>query len=458
MPTGIDETHQPELQSWVESANDPATDFPIQNLPFALFTRQGSGERPRAGIGIGEMILDLGGCRERGLLGGALEQVGTCCSLDQLNSLMEVDGQTLLALRSRIVQLLRADSGEIRDDHNLRDSLLLPMADAQLFVPGKIGDYTDFYASVDHATNIGKMFRPENPLLPNYKWVPIGYHGRASSIVVSGTPVQRPNGQTMPEGAAAPAFGPSKLLDYELELGFFIGKGNPLGSPIRIDAAEEHLFGLCLVNDWSARDLQRWEYQPLGPFLSKSFATSISPWIVTLQALAPFRAPAFERPPSDPQPLDYLDSRVNRERGGFEIHLEVLLSTALMRQRRIDPCRLSQSNSTLLYWTPAQMVTHHSSNGCDLRPGDLIASGTISGPTRDSVGSIIELTARGTDPLVLPTGEERQFLQDGDEVIIRGYCERKGYRRIGFGECRGIIGKNGEWRMENGEWRIRETD
>lgn len=449
MATGIDETHHPELQSWVESANDPATDFPIQNLPFALFARQESGERPRAGIGIGEMILDLGRCHERGLLGEALAQVGACCTLDQLNSLMEVDSRILLALRRRIVHLLRSDCGEIRDDHNLREALLLPMAEAQFFVPGKIGDYTDFYASVDHATNIGKMFRPDNPLLPNYKWVPIGYHGRASSIVVSGTPVRRPNGQTMSEGEPSPVFGPSRALDYELELGFFIGKGNPLGSPIGIEAAEEHLFGLCLVNDWSARDLQRWEYQPLGPFLSKSFATSISPWIVTLQALAPFRAPAFERPASDPQPLDYLDSRENREQGGFEIRLEVLLSTALMRERGLGPCRLTQSNSSLLYWTPAQMVTHHSSNGCQLCPGDLIASGTISGPTRDSVGSMIELTARGTEPLLLPTGEQRQFLQDGDEVILRGSCARDGYRRIGFGECRGNIRKNGEWRMGN---------
>lgn len=439
MPTRINETHDSGLRSWVESANDPGTDFPIQNLPFALFARKGSGEMPRAGVAIGDLILDLGGCQEQGLLGGPLWQVGTRCSLDRLNHLMEVGGETLLALRRRISRLLSAGCDEIAGDRHLRETLLVPMSEAEYFEPGDIGDYTDFYASVYHAANIGAMFRPDNPLLPNYKWLPIGYHGRASSIVISGTHIRRPKGQTMQEGAEAPLFGPTKVLDYEIELGFFVGKGNELGSPIGIDAAEDHIFGFCLVNDWSARDIQRWEYQPLGPFLSKNFATTISPWIVTMQALAPFRAPAFERPAGDPQPLAYLDSPPNRERGGFDIELEVYLSTPAMREQGIEPSRLSRANAKLLYWTPAQMLAHHSSNGCDLRPCDLIASGTVSGPTRDSFGSMIELTRRGAEPIRLPSGEVRSFLQDGDEIVMRGYCVREGFTRIGFGECRGIV-------------------
>ncbi|MBK7598549.1 MAG: fumarylacetoacetase [Acidobacteria bacterium] len=439
MPTKINETHDPDLKSWVESANDPETDFPIQNLPFALFARKGSGEMPRAGVAIGELILDLGGCHESGLLGGSLWHVGARCSLDQLNSLMEVGGETMLSLRRRISQMLNADCDEIRDDSHLRDSLLVPMSEAEFFEPGDIGDYTDFYASVYHATNIGKMFRPDNPLMPNYKWVPIGYHGRASSIVISGTPVRRPNGQTMDDHASSPVFGPSRILDYEMEVGFFVSKGNELGTPVKIDTAEDHIFGLCLVNDWSARDIQRWEYQPLGPFLAKNFATTISPWIVTTQSLAPYRIPAFPRPAGDPAPLEYLDCVANRERGGFDINLEVYILTHQMREQGLAPYRLSAGNTSHLYWTLAQMLTHHSSNGCDLRPCDLIASGTVSGPTKESQGSLIELTSRGSEPLHLPSGEHRKFIQDGDEVIMRGYCEREGFRKVGFGECRGII-------------------
>jgi fumarylacetoacetase len=306
-------------------------------------------------------------------------------------------------------------------------------------LPANIGDYTDFYASIYHATNIGKMFRPDQPLMPNYKWIPIGYHGRASSIVGSGTSIRRPVGQTKDDNAEAPTFGPSKVLDYELEVGFFVGQGNEQGQPIKITEAEDHIFGLCLVNDWSARDIQRWEYQPLGPFLSKSFATTISPWIVTMEALAPFRAPAFKRPAGDPEPLPYLDSPENRERGGFDIKLEVFISTEQMREKGVAPHRLSSSNTRDLYWTFAQMLTHHTSNGCNMQPGDLIASGTVSGATKESLGCLIELTGRGAEPIILPTGETRRFLQDGDEVIFRGYCEREGFRRIGFGECRGIV-------------------
>jgi fumarylacetoacetase len=307
-------------------------------------------------------------------------------------------------------------------------------------LPFRIGDYTDFYASIDHATNVGRLFRPDNPLLPNYKWVPIGYHGRASSIVVSGTEVQRPCGQTKAADAAEPVFGPSRMLDYEVEVGFFVGEGNALGRSIPLEQAGERIFGLCLVNDWSARDIQSWEYQPLGPFLGKSFATTISPWVVTLDALAPYRVPALVRPEGDPEPLPYLRSDGDRERGGFDINLEVWLATAKMRESGEAAVRVSRGNMKDLYWTLAQMLTHHASNGCNLRPGDLLATGTVSGATADSVGSLLERTKRGAEPMALPNGESRKFLEDGDEVILRGWCEREGYARIGFGECRGVVG------------------
>ncbi len=442
MSTTINETHDPNLRSWVESANDPNTDFPIQNLPFGVFRRAISDESPRIGVAIGNQILDLAGCAREGLFKEdetAWAQYVCDEYSESLNPLMLQDITYWAELRKRISELLSASNNEIQNNPVLIESLFVPNAEAELLLSTEIGDYTDFYASVYHATNIGKMFRPDQPLMPNYKWIPIGYHGRASSIVSSGTPVRRPFGQTMADGADAPSFGPSKVLDYELEVGFFVGHGNEQGQPIPITEAEDHIFGLCLVNDWSARDIQRWEYQPLGPFLAKSFATTISPWIVTTEALAPFRAPAFKREEGDPQPLPYLDSPENRERGGFDIKLEVLLLTEKMREKGIAPHRLAMSNTKDLYWTFAQMLTHHSSNGCNLRPGDLLASGTVSGATKDSQGSLIELTERGTNPITLPTGEERRFLQDGDEIILRGYCERDGFRRIGFGECRGKI-------------------
>jgi fumarylacetoacetase len=313
------------------------------------------------------------------------------------------------------------------------------MADAELLLPSRIGDYTDFYASVHHATNVGSMFRPDNPLLPNYKWVPISYHGRASSIVRSGTPVRRPYGQLKDPNAEAPVFAPSRALDYEMEIGCFVGPGNRLGEPVPIGQAEEHLFGLCLVNDWSARDIQTWEYQPLGPFLSKNFATTVSPWVVTFEALEPYRIPAFKRPEGDPVPLPYLDSTENRKRGGVDVTVEVLLTSARMRKEGLAPHRLSRGSMANLYWTPAQMFTHHTSNGCNLEPGDLFASGTISGPERDSRGCLLELSWRGAEPVALPTGETRKFLEDGDEVILRASCGRAGATRIGFGECRGLI-------------------
>lgn len=436
MSTIINETHDPNLRSWVESANDSNTDFPIQNLPFGLFKRQGD-DSECPGVAIGDQIFDIQAAFSENLFKGELAREAAEVFCYSIENLQIIGQRYCMALRHELSRLLRVD--EKNDQIRKFQELLVPMAEAQLELPAYIGDYTDFYASVYHATNIGKMFRPDQPLIPNYKWIPIGYHGRASSIVPSGTLIRRPVGQTMPDGATAPSFGPSKVLDYELEVGFFVGQGNEQGQPVPITEAEDHIFGLCLVNDWSARDIQRWEYQPLGPFLSKSFATSISPWIVTAEALAPFRVPAFKREEGDPRPLPYLDSPENRERGGFDINLEVLIQTEQMRQQNLAPHRLSASNTKDLYWTFAQMLTHHSSNGCNLRSGDLLASGTVSGATKDSQGSLIELTERGARPITLPTGEIRRFLEDGDEIILRGYCEREGFRRIGFGECRGRI-------------------
>jgi fumarylacetoacetase len=440
----INETHDPNLRSWVESANDPNTDLPIQNLPFCLFrppklARRRNEGLPRLGVAIGDRIFDLYEALKEGLFDTAAERANELHMLSSLNFLMGLDKEQWSELRERTGELLKADNKEIQGNQGLIDKLLAPISECELLIPASVGNYTDFYASIYHATNIGRMFRPDQPLMPNYKWVPIGYHGRASSIVVSGTPIRRPVGQTKDDNAEAPTFGPSKVLDYELEVGFFVGQGNEQGRPIKITEAEDNIIGLCLVNDWSARDIQRWEYQPLGPFLSKSFATTVSPWIVTMEALAPFRAPAFKRPAGDPEPLPYLDSHENRERGGFDIKLEVFISTEQMREKGIAPHRLSSSNTQDLYWTFAQMLTHHTSNGCNLQPGDLIASGTVSGATKESLGCMIELTGRGVEPINLPTGEVRRFLQDGDEVIFRGYCEREGFRRIGFGECRGII-------------------
>jgi fumarylacetoacetase len=433
----INETHDPNLRSWVESANDPNTDFPIQNLPLGVFLRPDQDELPSIGVAIGDQILNLSEIEEQLWADNFFDEVADACSDASLETLLILDPGEVSELRRRVSRLLRADNQS--DDRHIVESCLVPMEEVEMLIPHTIGDYTDFYASVYHATNIGKMFRPDQPLMPNYKWIPIGYHGRASSIVVSDSEIRRPSGQTMPDGATAPNFGPSKVLDYELEVGFFVGNGNEQGKPISISEAENHIFGLCLVNDWSARDIQRWEYQPLGPFLSKSFATSISPWIVTTEALEPFRVSAFQREDGDPQPLAYLDSAENRERGGFDIKLEVLILTEQMHRQNLAPFRLSSSNTKDLYWTFAQMLAHHSSNGCNLRSGDLLASGTVSGATKDSQGSLIELTERGIQPINLPTGEVRRFLEDGDEVILRGWCERDGFRRIGFGECRGRI-------------------
>jgi fumarylacetoacetase len=317
------------------------------------------------------------------------------------------------------------------------EPLLIPMRDTEMQLPAQIGDYTDFYASIYHATRVGKLFRPDNPLLPNYKHVPIGYHGRASSILVSGAEIRRPRGQTKPPSAAEPEFGPSRSIDYELEVGLFVGTGNGLGKPIPIAEAEQHIFGLCLVNDWSARDIQSWEYQPLGPFLAKSFATTISPWIVPMAALAPYRVPAAERASGDPAPLPYLNSPTSG-RDGVDLTLEVYLQSAQMRKAGMEPVRMSRANLRDLYWTPAQLLTHHASNGCNLRPGDLLATGTISGPEEGSEGCLLEMKHRA-ELVHLPTGEVRTFLENGDQVTFRAYALREGLPRIGFGECVGTI-------------------
>ncbi len=425
----MDETHNPKLRSWVESANDPAGEFPIQNLPFGIFRRRRSQEPPRGGVAIGDQILDLAAL---GLKTGPA-----------LNALAAAGRRTWKALRKKLSKAL-SDPGQRR--HLQRH--LVPMKRSELFMPVAIGDYSDFYAGIHHATSMGRMFRPDNPLLPNYHWVPIGYHGRASSIVVSGTPVVRPCGQAKAPDAAVPTFGPSHRLDFELELGIVIGPGNALGKPVPISRARDHVFGVVLLNDWSARDIQAWEYQPLGPFLAKSFATTISPWIVTLEALEPFRCAAFERSADQPAPLPYLSCNADRREGGFAIELEMHLKTARMRAQKMPAARLARSSLRHTYWTLAQLVAHQSSNGCNLQPGDLLGSGTISGPTPDSAGSMIELTQGGRTPIALPGGETRTFLEDGDEAIQRGRCAREGSVTIGFGEAAGVV-KPARWRMRS---------
>lgn len=410
----MDRTHDPELRSWVETANQPSCDFPIQNLPFGVFRRRGAKEAPRGGVAIGDRILDLAAL---GVKTGPT-----------LNSIAAMGRAKWKALRKSLSEGLSSKS---RTQKRF-SRYLVPMKQAELLLPLTVGDYSDFFAGIYHAQNTGRMFRPDNPLLPNYKWVPIGYHGRASSIVVSGTPVKRPSGQVKSAEHATPVFQPSRRLDYECELGFVIGPGNALGRRIEIGKAESHIFGVVLLNDWSARDIQAWEYVPLGPFLAKSFATTISPWIVTMEALEPFRCAPFARAADDPQPLEYLKD----DKGtGFDITVEMFLRTAKQRAAQ----RLSRGSFRDSYWTPAQIVAHQSSNGCNLRPGDILGSGTLSGATPDSLGSLLELSAGGKSPLSLPSGETRTFLEDGDEVIQRGYCERDGAARIGFGEAAGKI-------------------
>ena len=434
----MNETHDPSLTSWIESANSADADFPIQNLPFGVFSRKGDAER-RVGVAIGDQIVDVGESLSANLWSGKARDVARWCDRPNLNELMQAPRDAISEFRARLSELLSGTPGDSSVINPLPPGALVPMSEADMYLPADIGDYTDFYASVYHATNVGKLFRPDNPLLPNYKYVPIAYHGRSSSLVISGTDVTRPKGQVAAKPAGPPTFGPSEMLDYEAEVGFFVGQGTAIGQTLSLEEAEDRIFGICLVNDWSARDIQSWEYQPLGPFLAKNFATTISPWVVTWEALEPYRVPAFFRPSSDPQPLPYLSSEKNKTEGGIDLNIEVYIRSLLMREGRLRPFRLSQASLADMYWTPAQMLTHHSSNGCSVRPGDLFASGTISGPESGSQGCLLELTRRGAEAVTLPTGEERRFLHDGDEIILRAFLQREGAARIGLGECAGLI-------------------
>ena len=434
LTASLDFSHDATLRSWVASANLDDTDFPIQNLPLGMFRRVGSLDTFRPGVAIGDQIVDLLALKSAGLLTVEVAASLVGCENGELNVFMARGRLARVALRHALCALLREGSLQ----QTAVQATLLAQADAEYAVPCRIGDYTDFYTGIHHATAVGKLFRPDNPLLPNYKWVPIGYHGRASSIGVSGQKFVRPQGQIKGPNDEVPVLRPSQRLDYELELGVFMGQGNALGEPIAIDQAEEHAFGLVLLNDWSARDLQAWEYQPLGPFLAKNFASTISPWIVTLEALVPFKVP-FVRAEDDPQPLPYLNSISNQQQGGLNVALEVLIQTQAMREAGLPPQQLSQSNYRDAYWTVAQMITHHAVNGCNLQAGDLLGTGTQSGANPEQAGSLLELSAGGKNPLILANGESRTFLQDGDAIILRAHCERSGFRRIGFGDCLGQV-------------------
>jgi len=427
----LNETHDPDLTSWVSSANEPGNDFPVQNLPFSEFRRCQTDKAFRGGVAIGEQVLDLRAVLDSDVFDdGATKAILQACAEPTLNRFMGMGSEAWSSLRLALSRALRSGSGS---ESVLRDCLV-PMAEAEFTLPCVIGDYTDFYTSIHHATNVGKLFRPDNPLLPNYKWLPIGYHGRSSSINISGKKVIRPRGQTKAPDQDVPILGPCKRLDYELEVGIYIGPGNELGQAVELDAAEQHVFGYCLFNDWSARDIQAWEYVPLGPFLGKSFASTVSPWVVTSEALVPYRT-AWTRDESDPQPLDYLESEKNRESGAIDLKLQVYLQTESMQQSRTAPMLLSESSFAYSYWTVAQMVAHHSVNGCNLRPGDFFGSGTQSGPGKGELGSLLELSEGGKHPVELDNGEKRTFLEDGDTVILSGYCEKQGAARVGFGQA-----------------------
>jgi len=434
MTLTVNATHDPNLRSWVDSANSPDSDFPIQNLPFGVFRRIGSTESFRAGVAIGDKILDLRALRERGRASQIILGVLDRCGEPSLNLLMSEGQAASSALRAHLSEVLREGAPE---QAQLLE-VLVPQSAAQFAVPASIGDYTDFYTSIHHATAVGKQFRPDHPLLPNYRWIPIAYHGRSSTVRVSDHDFHRPVGQRLAKGASAPELGPTQRLDFELEVGVFVGRGNAPGDAVPIQTAESHVFGLCLLNDWSARDIQSWEYQPLGPFLSKNFATTISPWIITLEALAPFRAPC-SRPAGDPSPLPYLQDPAAAANGALNIHLEVALQTSRMRAQGADPERLALSNFHHAYWTIAQMIAHHTVNGCELRPGDLFGSGTMSGPATTQAGSLLELTSGGQQPFPVGSSETRTFLEDGDRVVLRGWCDGAGWRRIGFGSAAATV-------------------
>ena len=429
----LNETHDAGLQSWLASANTGKSDFPIQNLPFAVFRRKSGNEAFRGGVAIGDQVLDMAAVRDAKVLAGDVQAQVEAAAASQLNALMAMSPAQWSALRLALSRALRAGA---REEATLK-ACLVPQSEVEYTVPVQVGDYTDFYTSVHHATNVGKLFRPTNPLMENYKWVPIGYHGRASSIRISGVDFKRPSGQ-LKAPDADPVLKPCNRLDYELEMGIYAGAGNPWGDAIGIEDAENHIFGLCLLNDWSARDVQAWEYQPLGPFLSKNFATSISPWIVTLEALEPYRT-AFTRPAEDPQPLPYLSSAANSQRGALDVQLSVAIQTEKMRAAGQAAEQITQTSYRHAYWTMAQLVAHHTVNGCDLQPGDLMGTGTLSGPTAAEAGALLEITEGGKKPLSLSNGESRTFLLDGDAVVFTGWCEKPGAARIGFGECRATV-------------------
>ena len=429
----LNETHDAGLQSWVASANTGKCDFPIQNLPFAVFRRKGSSEDFRGGVAIGDQVLDMAAVRNAKILSSDVQTQVEAAAQSQLNTLMGMTHTHWSALRLALSRALRAGAAE----EAALKGCLVPQADVEYAVPAQIGDYTDFYTSVHHATNVGKLFRPTNPLMENYKWVPIGYHGRASSIRVSGVDFKRPNGQIKAPDVN-PVLKPCNRLDYELEMGIYAGSANAWGNAIGMDDADNHIFGLCLLNDWSARDVQAWEYQPLGPFLSKNFATSISPWIVTLEALVPYRT-AFTRPTDDPQPLSYLSSEANSQHGALDVQLTVAIQTEKMRAEGKQAEQITQTSYRHAYWTMAQLVAHHTVNGCDLQPGDLLGTGTLSGPTIDQAGALLEITEGGKNPLSLSNGESRTFLLDGDAIVFTGWCEKPGAARIGFGEVRATV-------------------
>jgi fumarylacetoacetase len=425
-------SHTPSHESWLPEANKPTADFPLSHLPYGAFDYEG---QQHLCVAIGTHLLDLHACAESGLLPSTLVEA---CQAPVLNPFLALGHRSWTLLRETLTALLHAD--EKPDRRQAAEAALHSIAGATLGRPIHIPNYTDFYASIYHATRVGQLFRPDQPLLPNYKHIPIGYHGRASSIIPSGIPISRPTGQSRPPATQEePNFLRTNALDYELELALYVGQPNLLGTPIPIAQADHHLFGVSLLNDWSARDIQSWEYQPLGPFLAKNFATSISPWVTPMAALEPFRVSAAPRPATDPKPLPYLHSVADQQRGNLNVKLEVFISTATMRANKLEAFLLSESNARELYWTPAQLIVHHTSNGCNLVVGDILATGTISGPAEASAGCLLELTRNGAQPILLPTGESRTFLADGDEIILCGSCEAPGHPRIGLGECRAAI-------------------
>lgn len=430
----LNRTHDAGTRTWVASANAPGTDFPIQNLPFGVFRRHGTSELPRCGVAIGERIVDI--ARAAGAFTASAREVAMACGESTLNRLMALPQDAISALRLQLFDLLAESTASHR---HLVEDALVPMRYADLLMPVKISGYTDFFASVHHATNAGRLFRPDQPLLPNYKHVPVGYNGRAASVQLGEAPVYRPRGQLRKNVTEAPAFLPCEKLDYEVELGLFIGQGSQQARPIAVDDAWNHIFGVCLLNDWSARDVQAWEAQPLGPFLAKSFATSISPWVVTAEALAPFRVPAARRPEGDPSPLPHLQGADDQAGGAVHIVIDAHLASERMRTNGQPATRLSRSDSATLYWTPAQMIAHHTSNGSFLQNGDLLGSGTISGADDSALGSLLEISRGGSHAFELPSGEKRSFLEDGDELTLSAFCERPGFARIGLGVCRSTV-------------------